>query len=200
MVSSKWAYCQYPHLIVFAVFLFCFLFCFFIVYVAINFNSSGTRSKRLLKCRIISPSIPVANHGEGQNRTRTEADTISSLCGSVNWPKLPLFVFHFFFFFFLSSESVVQRLTTEVQQHSEQKYISIHCPANERWWSLWGRNVRRGGKWDGAFCCFLTFFSCLWLQTTQQLSNVVMLLFLNIYLQLTIILKKYLISTKFQQP
>ena len=41
------------------------------------------------------------------------------------------FPFFFFFFVFLSGESVVQRLTTEVQQHSEQKYISIHCPANE---------------------------------------------------------------------
>lgn len=47
----------------------------------------------------------------------------------------------------------VQRLTTEVQQHSEQKYISIHCPANETW-SLGGRNVRRGrGEMD--LCCAL---------------------------------------------
>lgn len=58
----------------------------------------------------------------------------------MNWPKLPLYVP-----FSVRDASVVQRLTTEVQQHSEQKYISIHCPANETW-SLWGKNVRRGNS------------------------------------------------------
>lgn len=44
---------------------------------------------------------------------------------------------------FLIGERVVQRLTTEVQ-HPEQKYISIHCPANEMWSS------------QMASCCTLT--------------------------------------------
>lgn len=35
------------------------------------------------------------------------------------------------FTFSMREESVIQRLTTEVRQHSEQKYIFIHCPATE---------------------------------------------------------------------